>query len=62
MKLLSQEHYDLMAMFEREFHGARLDKEDKSIWSRGHVYQNGETNNLFLAFRRGYALGQAVNA
>jgi len=24
---------------------------------KGRVYQNGEVNNLFLAYRRGYSLG-----
>lgn len=56
MKLLSQEHYDLMATFEREFKGERFDREDKSLWARGVIYQSGETNKLFLAYRRGHAL------
>lgn len=60
MGLLSQEHYDLMAQFERQFKGSfRLDKEDKAQWPKGHVYQNGDANNAFLAFRRGYAFGKA---
>ena len=60
MKLKSQEHYDLMAQFEREYQGHRLDREDKSLWERGAIYQNGETNALFLAYRRGCAYGRAV--
>jgi hypothetical protein len=60
MTLFAQEHYDLIAMFEREFTGLRLDKEDKSMWPKGHVYQNGEANNLFLAYRKGYAFGRAA--
>lgn len=62
MQLLAQEHYDLMATFEREFHGLRLDREEKRFWPQGHIYQNSETNNLFLAYRRGYALGTAKAA
>lgn len=58
--LNSQDHIDLMAMFEREFSHMRLDREDKSMWPRGIVYQNGEANNAFLAYRRGYAFGRAV--
>jgi uncharacterized membrane protein len=58
--LKTQEHIDLMAMFEREFKDRRLDREDKHLWPRGVIYQNGETNNLFLAYRRGYAFGKAV--
>lgn len=56
----TQEHYDVIAMFDREFKGHRLDKEDKSMWKRGHVYQNGETDALFNAYLRGYALGKCV--
>lgn len=61
MKLLSQEHYDLMSQFERTFSG-RLDKEDKSLWPMGVVYQDGQVNELFKAYRHGYALGKAIAA
>lgn len=60
MTLFSNEHYELIAMFEREFRGERMDKEDKSEWAKGHVYQSGETNKLFLAYRRGHAYGRAT--
>lgn len=55
--LLSKEHYDLMAQFEKEYKHLRLDREDKDLWVKCCIYQNGETNNLFLAYRKGYALG-----
>lgn len=58
--LFSQEHYDLMAQFERQFKGERLDREDKSFWPIGHIYQDGHVNNLFLAFRHGVAYGTAI--
>jgi len=54
MRLLGQEHYELMAQFERE-HSGRFDKEPKDLWARGHVYQDGRVNDLFLAYRRGYS-------
>ena len=57
--LKSQEHYDLMAQFEREFSG-RFDKEPKKSWAHGYIYQDGQVNELFLAYRRGYALGRAI--
>jgi len=60
MTLTSKEHYDLIEMFEREFTGYRLDKEDKQFWAKGNVYQNGELNALFLAYRKGFAYGKAV--
>jgi hypothetical protein len=57
----SQEHADLMEFFERQQRGRRLDRErDKALWARGHVYQSGEVNELFLAFRKGYALAKAM--
>lgn len=56
--LNSAEHVDVMSMFEKEFKHERLDKEPRSIWTKGNIYQSGITNNLFLAYRRGYALGK----
>ena len=56
--LNNKEHYDLMAAFERQ-HSGRMDREDKSLWQRGVIYQDGHVNNMFLAFRRGYAYSQA---
>ena len=52
--LLTQEHYALLAAFERE-HRGRTNKEDKSLWPRGVIYQDGHMNELFLAYRRGHA-------
>jgi hypothetical protein len=57
--LKTQEHYDLMAQFERQFSG-RMDREDKSLWVNQRIYQDGQTNELFLAFRHGYAFGKCV--
>lgn len=59
--LKTQEHEDLLAMFEQEFKGRRLDKEPKAIWPMGRVYQDGALNELFLAYRRGYAYGKAIH-
>jgi hypothetical protein len=56
--LKTQEHYDLLSMFEKEFKTMRLDKEPKDLWPQGIVYQDGGVNNLFLAYRKGYALGK----
>jgi hypothetical protein len=60
--LTSQEHYDLIAQFERDpaSKGFRRDKESKDQWARGHIYQHGELNELFLMYRRGYVMGKAV--
>lgn len=60
MTLGSREHDELMQQFERQFNGHRLDRESKSDWPKQRVYQDGAVNQLFLAFRRGYALGRAI--
>ena len=60
MTIGSKEHYELIEMFEREFKGFRFDKEPKDIWPKGNIYQSGETNNLFLAYRRGVSYGRAT--
>ena len=62
MTLTSKEHHELMEQFEREFRYRRVDREPKAIWPQGNVYQDGVTNELFLAYRRGYALARAVLA
>ena len=58
--LFSKEHYDLMTQFEKDCKdlGVRFQREDKEIWKNGHIYQNGDTNNLFIAYRRGHAFGK----
>ncbi len=58
--ILSKEHYELMGMFEREFKGCRLDKEPKDYWPKGIIYQDGHVNQMFLAYRKGYALGKTA--
>ena len=60
MKLLSQEHYDLMAAFEHDCKPGRLDREPKESWPRGIVYQDGTVNELFKVYRHGYAFAKAV--
>lgn len=58
--LFSQEHYDLMDVFERQFKHRRLDKEQKELWPKGVIYQDGHVNELFLAYRSGFAYGKHV--
>jgi hypothetical protein len=56
----SQEHYDLISQFERDFgiKEGRAKKEPKDMWPKGYVYAHGETNAVFLAYRHGYAYGK----
>lgn len=60
MQIKTQAHTDLMAMFEREYAGKRFDKEQKTLWPMGRVYQDGFVNELFLAYRKGCAYGAAL--
>lgn len=61
--LLSKEHYELMAQFEMAFKGKRLDREkNKSLWAMGNIYQNGEANELFKAYRAGYSYALSRNS
>lgn len=56
--LLTKEHYELMAQFDAEHTHLRLTREaDKGLWARGNLYQDGHVNDLFVAYRKGYALG-----
>ena len=54
------EHIELMQMFEKEYTGFRNDKEPKDLWPKGIVYQDGKANEIFLAYRRGYAYGKVI--
>ncbi|WP_313413205.1 hypothetical protein [Sedimentibacter sp.] len=58
MQVGTKEFYEILSNFEREFKDMRLDRENESLWEMGQVYQNGETNKLYLAYRQGYALGR----
>ena len=58
--LNSKEHYDLMAKFDRDFKNERLEKEPKDMWCKGRIYQDGNVNRMFLAYRMGYAYGKVA--
>jgi len=60
MQIHTSEHYEMMKEFEKLYYNLRLDKEPKILWKRGRIYQNGETNDKFLAFRAGYSLARCV--
>ena len=60
MKVGTKEFDDILENFDKNFKHMRLDKESKEYWSKGQVYQNGETNNAYSAFVLGYSLGRVV--
>lgn len=59
MTIGSKEHHEILKDFEKCFKEFRLDKENKDMWSKGHIYQSGEVNNMYKAFVRGYSSGRA---
>lgn len=60
MSVTSKEAYELMEQFERDYHHLRLDREkDKTLWARGNVYEDGETNKTFAIYSMGYSFGKA---
>lgn len=59
MTLNSKEHIEIMKAFEASRLGNRYDVEARELQEKGYIYQCGETNNLFIAFRHGYARGRA---
>ena len=59
--LKSMKHEEIMEFFERLYPHLRLDREEsKELWAKGNIYQNGEANALFLAFRHGVTFGAAA--
>lgn len=62
MNINDAEHAKLIEQFELDYPYAQKDKEPKELWAKGSVYCHGETNNLFLAYRRGYSFGKCVEA
>ena len=58
MGLFSKEHYEIMKQFEKDMKYHNFDKENKELWEKQIIYQDGEVNKLFLAYRLGYSLGK----
>lgn len=57
--LFTKEHDDIMQAFEQQHRSLRLDREkDRTLWSKGYLYQDGEANRLFIAFRLGCAFAK----
>ena len=62
LQIHTGDHDELMSMFEKDHRGYRLDREEKSYWKQGQIYQSGETNALFTAYRMGaaYAIAKCM--
>jgi hypothetical protein len=56
----TKEHYDILAKFEKNFSHLRLTREkNKTLWRKGQIYENGETNALYSAYILGYSFARA---
>ena len=55
----TKEHYELLENFEKHNSHMRLDRENKELWYKGQVYQDGDVNRLYNAFILGYSFGRA---
>ena len=60
MNTYDKEHYELMKAFDKDYRYRDCEREDKQWWTKNQIYKNGETNNLFLAYRSGFNLGRFV--
>lgn len=58
--LKTKEHYDLLYQFEKDLKVLETDKEPKELWCKGIIYCNGKVNELFRAYRTGYAFGKTI--
>lgn len=60
----SAQHHEMMLAFERQSKvlpaSLRFDREPRSFWANGNIYQDGQTNLLFLAYRLGHTEGRCV--
>jgi len=59
MEIKDKEHYDLMNEFDKQFKVIPK-REPKELWAKGFLYQHGETNKAFIAFRHGYGLAKLI--
>jgi hypothetical protein len=61
MTLGSKEHDEILANFEKNFKGYRMDREkNPDLRKKGILYESGETNALCRAFIMGYSFGRSV--
>ena len=60
MSVFSEEFYGLLNRFEMQYSHLRLDRENKDLWTKSIIYQDGHTNQLFLAYRRGFSYGVSI--
>lgn len=59
--ITSKEHYEMMDFFERHIADGRKDREHKDFWPKGNIYQDGQVNKQFLAFRQGVSYGKIID-
>ena len=63
MAIHDKEFYELLAQFDKyakQNLRGRLDKEDKQLWSKRVIYQDGKINEAFLVFSAGYMFRKSI--
>lgn len=60
MLLGTQEHENVMKMFEKKYGKCKLEREKKEFWPRGNLYCNGVINEAFRNFLDGYAMARLM--
>ena len=53
--------YEILNDFEKNFGGMRFDKEEKSMWKKWIVYQDGNVNKMLKAFVAGYSFARHLS-
>ena len=61
LKAFGKEHYELMDQFERDYKHCGTSRESKEFWKIGAFYQNGQVNELFKAYSKGYAFHKSTS-
>ena len=61
MEFGTKEFDDIVDSFEKaHFPRGGLEREPREFWKKGWVFSDGEWNDKYLFFRKGYALGRSV--
>lgn len=58
MNLFNKEQFEIIEQFEKTYPYIRKDKEPKKLWKKKIIYQDGQVNELFIAFCFGVAYGE----
>lgn len=57
--MFTYKYYEVLNSFEIDYAHLCLEREPQEYW-KYQVYENDHVNELFFAYRRGYALGRGI--